>query len=119
MKHCLVIDNSRVIRKVACGILEQLHFVPEEAEDTLSALDACRTTMPDAILLDVPQSAGLEFIRKLRREHNGDHPVVVLCTTENDVQRISEAMSAGADDYVLKPFNRGLLADKFAQIGLI
>jgi two-component system chemotaxis response regulator CheY len=119
LKHCLVIDNSRVIRKVACGILEQLHFVPEEAEDTLSALDACRTTMPDAILLDVPQSAGLEFIRKLRREHNGEHPVVVLCTTENDVQRISEAMSAGADDYVLKPFNRGLLADKFAQIGLI
>ena len=119
MKHCLVVDNSRVIRKVACGILEQLHFVPEEAEDTSSALDACRSTMPDAILLDVPQPAGLEFIRKLRREHNGDHPVVVLCTTENDVQRISEAMSAGADDYVLKPFNRGMLADKFVQIGLI
>ena len=119
MKHCLVVDNSRVIRKVACGILTQLHFVPGEAEDTSSALDSCRAKMPDAILLDVPQSAGLEFIRKLRREHNGDHPVVVLCTTENDVLRISEAMSAGADDYVLKPFNRGLLADKFAQIGLI
>ena len=119
MKHCLVVDNSRVIRKVACGILAQLHFVPAEAEDTLSALNACRSAMPDAILLDVPQSAGLEFIRNLRRERNGDHPIVVLCTTENDVLRISEAMSAGADDYVLKPFNRGMLADKFAQIGLI
>lgn len=119
MKHCLVIDNSRVIRKVACGILEQLHFVPEEAEDTSAALNACRAHMPDAILLDVPQSAGLEFIRNLRRERGGDHPVVVLCTTENDVLRISEAMSAGADDYMLKPFDRGALANKFQEIGLI
>jgi two-component system, chemotaxis family, chemotaxis protein CheY len=119
MKHCLVVDNSRVIRKVACGILEQLRFVPEEAEDTTSALDACRAHMPDAILLDVPASAGLAFIRNLRRERNGDHPVVVLCTTENDVLRISEAMSAGADDYVLKPFDRASLADKLTQVGLM
>jgi two-component system chemotaxis response regulator CheY len=119
LKHCLVVDNSRVIRKVACGILEQLHFVTLEAADTLSALDACRASMPDAILLDVPQQASLEFLRKLRREPDGDHPVVVLCTTENDVPKIEEAMSAGADDYVMKPFNRGVLADKFAQAGLI
>lgn len=119
MKHCLVVDNSRIIRKVACGILEQLHFAPAEAEDTLSALNACRASMPDAILLDVPQSAGLEFIRNLRRERGGDHPLVVLCTTENDVLRISEAMSAGADDYVLKPFDRHILAHKFTEMGLI
>lgn len=119
MKHCLVIDNSRVIRKVACGLLQQLDFVPQEAEDTLSALNACRAHMPDAILLDVPPSAGLEFIRNLRRENGGDHPIVVLCTTENDVLRISDAMSAGADDYLMKPFDRGILADKFAEIGLI
>lgn len=64
-----------------------------------------------------PQS--LEFLRKLRRENNGDHPVVVLCTTENDVPLIEEAMSAGADDYIMKPFDRGVLADKLAQVGLI
>lgn len=119
MKHCLVVDNSRVIRKVACGILEQLHFVPEEAEDTQSALDACRTKMPDAILLDVPKVAGIEFLRSLRREPNGGRPVVVLCTTENDVPRIAEAMNAGANDFVMKPFDRAILADKFAQVGLI
>jgi two-component system, chemotaxis family, chemotaxis protein CheY len=119
MKLCLVVDNSRVIRKVACGILEQLHFEPKEAEDTTSALDACRAYMPDAILLDVPSAAGLAFIRNLRRERGGDHPIVVLCTTENDVLRITEAMNAGADDYMLKPFDRAALADKFAQVGLM
>jgi two-component system, chemotaxis family, chemotaxis protein CheY len=119
LKHCLIVENSRVIRKVACGLLEQLHIVPQEATDTQSALDVCRASMPDAILLDAPQSAGLEFLRKLRREDNGGHPVVVLCTTEKNVPLIEEMMSAGADDYIMKPFDRGVLADKFAQVGLI
>jgi len=119
LKHCLIVENSRVLRKVASGILEQLHFIPQEAADTLSALDVCRASMPDAILLDVPHPAGLEFLRKLRRQDNGDHPVVVLCTTENDVPLIEEMMSAGADDYILKPFDRGGLADKLGQVGLI
>ena len=119
MKHCLVVDDSRVIRKVACRILEQLHFATEEAEDAASALEACRTRMPDAILLDVPQPGGLEFLRSLRRERGGDRPVVVLCTTENDVPRIAEAIGAGANDYLMKPFDHGILHDKLAQIGLL
>ena len=119
MKHCLVIENSRVIRKVACGILEQLHFVPQEAEDTQSALDACRVNMPDAILLDVPQPAGVAFIRSLRRERNGDHPVVVLCTTENDVAHIARALHAGANEYIMKPFDKEIVEAKFQEVGLI
>lgn len=121
MKHCLVIDDSRVIRKIACRILEQLHFATEEAEDGAAALDACRARMPDAILLDgqLPQPGGVEFLRNLRREANGSHPVIVICTTENDVPRIAEAIGAGANDYLMKPFDRGILREKFAQVGLI
>lgn len=121
MKHCLVVDDSRVIRKVACRILEQLNFAAEEAEDVTSALSACRVHMPDAILLDgqLPQSGGVEFLRNLRREFNGSHPIVVYCTTENDVPRIAEAIGAGANDYVMKPFDRAMLREKFAQMGLI
>jgi two-component system, chemotaxis family, chemotaxis protein CheY len=119
LKHCLIVDDSRVIRKVACRILEQLHFEVEEAEDAESALDACRSRMPDAILLDTPQPGNVKFLRTLRREENGARPVVVLCATENDVTRIAEAIDAGADDYVMKPFDRDVLHDKFAQVGLI
>jgi two-component system chemotaxis response regulator CheY len=119
VKHCLIVDDSRVIRKVACRILEQLRFEVEEVEDGEAALDSCRSRMPDAILLDVPQPGNVEFLRNLRREEDGARPVVVLCMTENDVSRIAEAISAGANDFVMKPFDRDILQDKFSQIGLI
>lgn len=119
MKHCLVVDDSRTTRKVACRILEQLEFETAEATDTESALDACRARMPDAILLDAPQPGGVEFLKSLRRERNGSHPVVVLCTTQNDVTCIEEGIVAGANDYLMKPFDQDVLHEKLAQVGLI
>jgi two-component system, chemotaxis family, chemotaxis protein CheY len=120
MKTCLVVDDSRVIRKVACRILQDLAFETEEAENGAAALISCRKQMPDMILLDwnMPQMNGVEFLRALRSETRGNHPVVVLCTTENDVVHITEALTAGADDYVIKPFDRAILEAKLAEVGL-
>ncbi len=121
MKHCLVVDDSRVIRKVACRILEDLSFKTEEAEDGAAALEACRRAMPDMILLDwnMPNVNGIEFLRQLRAERQGDRPVVVFCTTENDVAHITEALGAGADEYIMKPFDRGIMEAKLAEVGLV
>lgn len=121
MKHCLVIDDSRVIRKVACNILNGLHFETSEAEGGAEALDACRTKMPDVILLDLqmPQMTGVEFLRSLRRQTRGEHPFVLLCTTENDVPRLTEALNAGADQYLMKPFDRDSLAEKLSLAGVV
>jgi len=121
VKHCLVVDDSRVIRKVACKILESLDFETDEAEDGASALDRCRMRMPELILLDwqMPNMSGVEFIRTLRRELGGSRPVVVFCTTENDIGHISEAMGAGANDYVMKPYDRDILKAKLTQVGLV
>ncbi|MBI1188964.1 MAG: response regulator [Hydrogenophilaceae bacterium] len=121
MKSCLVVDDSRVIRKVARRILEDLDFEIEEAADGLEALQACRKAMPDAILLDwqMPVMSGIDFLRTLRNEQGGERPVVVFCTTENDVERISEAIKAGADEYIMKPFDGDILHSKFAEAGLI
>jgi two-component system, chemotaxis family, chemotaxis protein CheY len=121
MKSCLVVDDSRVIRKVARRILEDLHFDIEEAADGAEALMRCRNGMPDAILLDwaMPVMNGIDFLRQLRREHEGDRPVVVFCTTENDVDHISEAIKAGADEYVMKPFDSQIIESKFVEAGLI
>jgi two-component system, chemotaxis family, chemotaxis protein CheY len=120
MKHCLVVDDSRVIRKVACRILAALAFETEEAEDGAAALRACRRSMPDVILLDwqMPNMTGIEFLRILRGERDGTHPVVVFCTTENDVAHITEALSAGADEYIMKPYDRSIVEAKFAEVGL-
>lgn len=121
MKTCLVIDDSRVIRKITCRILRDLAFEPVEAESGEDALAACQKAMPDVILLDwnLPHMSGIEFLKSLRKEKNGKVPVVLFCTTENDVAHIKEAMGAGADEYIMKPFDRSIIEAKFAEVGLV
>jgi two-component system chemotaxis response regulator CheY len=121
MKSCLVVDDSRVVRKVARKILEELHFTCSEAEDGKQAMEACAREMPNAILLDwnMPVMNGIDFLRRLRKMSGGDEPKVVFCTTENDLAHIQEALSAGANEYIMKPFDSDIIQTKFAQIGLI
>ena len=121
MKTCLVVDDSRVVRKVARKILEGLSFSCEEAEDGQQAMDACSANMPDAILLDwnMPVMNGIDFLRALRKMDGGGTPRVVFCTTENDLAHIQEAISSGADEYIMKPFDSDIVQTKFAQVGLI
>ena len=121
MKTCLVVDDSRVVRKVARKILEDLDFACTEAEDGQKAMEACAGNMPDAVLLDwnMPVMSGIEFLRRLRKMAGGDAPKVVFCTTENDLAHIQEALSAGANEYIMKPFDSDIIQTKFAQVGLI
>ncbi len=121
MKHCLVVDDSSVIRKVARRILEGLHFQISEAEDGSLAIDACKRKMPDVILLDwnMPVMDGYEFLRLLRQMPGGKVPKVVFCTTENDIAHIARAMHAGADEYIMKPFDVDILTSKFQQVGIV
>lgn len=121
MKQCLIVDDSRVIRKVARRILEELEFSIAEAGDGQAALDLCRKGMPDAILLDwnMPVMSGIDFLRALRQEDGGQDPVVVFCTTENDVGHITEAISAGANEFIMKPFDRDIIEAKFSEVGLV
>jgi two-component system chemotaxis response regulator CheY len=121
MKRCLIVDDSRVVRKVAGRIVRDLAFEIVEAGDGAEALKHCRETMPDAILLDwnMPVMNGLDFLRALRREDNGGEPTVVFCSTENDSEHISEAIRSGADEFVMKPFDADIIESKFAEVGLI
>jgi two-component system, chemotaxis family, chemotaxis protein CheY len=121
MKTCLVVDDSSVIRKVARRILEGLDFQISEAENGEEAIEACRGRIPDAILLDwnMPKMDGYEFLRALRRLPGGDKPKVVFCTTENDVAHIARALHAGANEYIMKPFDKDIVEAKFQEVGLI
>ena len=118
---CLVVDDSRVVRKAARLVLEKHGFAVEEAADGAQALAACRRHLPRAVLLDwnMPVMNGLEFLVAARSEFGPDEPVVVLCTTENEYGRIVTALEAGAQEYVMKPFDEALLVDKFTQAGLL
>ena len=121
MKSCLVVDDSRVIRMVARKILEELNFNVIEAEDGKVALDACMQELPDGVLLDwnMPVMDGIEFLLELRKLPGGDKVSVVFCTTENDLAHIQKAIQAGADEYIMKPFDSEIIETKFAQVGLI
>lgn len=119
--QCLVVDDSRVVRKVAKRIIEEMGFTCDEAEDGQQAFDICQRAMPDVILLDwnMPVMSGIEFLEKLRGAETIRRPKVILCTTENDLGHIQRALTAGADEYVMKPFDSQIIESKFAQIGLI
>ncbi len=121
MKTCLIVDDSSVIRKVARRILEGLEFEIAEAENGEEAIEACRRQIPDAILLDwnMPKMDGYEFLRVLRRLPGGDKPKVVFCTTENDVAHIARALHAGANEYIMKPFDKDIVEAKFQEVGLL
>ncbi|MGA2942716.1 MAG: response regulator [Xanthobacteraceae bacterium] len=121
MKTCLVVDDSSVIRKVARRILEGLEFQIMEAENGEEAIETCKRQLPDAILLDwnMPKMDGYDFLRVLRRLPGGDGPKVVFCTTENDVAHIARALHAGANEYIMKPFDKDIVQAKFQEVGLI
>ncbi|MGB9153604.1 MAG: response regulator [Alphaproteobacteria bacterium] len=121
MKTCLIVDDSRVIRKVARQIFEAIGFGCDEAENGQVALDACKTKMPDLVLLDwtMPIMNGIDFMRAIRLLPGGDAPSVLFCTAKNDLAHIQEALAAGANEYIMKPFDADIVRDKLEMLGFI
>ncbi len=117
----LVVDDSRVVRKIARRILEQAGCSVDEAGDGAEALQHVRRQRPDAVLLDwnMPIMNGIECLVVLRREFGADEPAVILCTTENEPDCILSAMAAGAQEYIMKPFDDAILLGKLEQLGLL
>ena len=120
MKNCLVVDDSKVIRKVARHMLESLNVRVTEACDGREALNQCQNGDHDLVLLDwnMPVMSGMEFLRQLPTL-NGPRPKVIFCTTENGLDHLRAALEAGADEYVMKPFDRDILESKLHQVGVI
>ncbi|MBX2833701.1 MAG: response regulator [Micavibrio sp.] len=121
MKLCLVVDDSRVVRKVSRRIVEDLGFECEEAENGQEAYEFCGWRMPDVILLDwnMPVMSGIEFLEKLRMMTNGGNPSVIFCTTENDMDHIQRAIESGANEYIMKPFDSDIIKAKLVQVGVL
>jgi len=111
MKQFLVVDDSRVVRKVARRILEELQFGIEEAEDGVVALETCRRHMPDAILLDwnMPNMNGIEFLQNLRA--SGNMTTFGFVTSESNPSMKEQAIVAGAAFLLTKPFDAERLAE--------
>lgn len=119
-KHCMVVDDSDIIRKVARVHLERLGYQVSEARNGEEALALAELGMPDLILLDwqmpgLPPRYTIEQIRKLRANRR---PTVVYMTSEHNMEDIAEAKKSGADDYLLTPFDRVAFEGKINELAI-
>ena len=120
VRRCLLVDDSRMIRKVARRIVEDLGFEATEAENGEEALARCTAAMPDLVILDwnMPVMSGLEFVTRLRAMPADRAPHVVFCTSNSGAVDIHKGIDAGADEYVIKPFDEATLRAKLRNIGI-
>ncbi|MEM7779899.1 MAG: response regulator [Pseudomonadota bacterium] len=118
-KVCLIVDDSRVIRKVSTKIVKAMGYVPIEAQDGLEALARCKQSMPHLVLTDwdMPEMDGLEFVRQLRSIPTPKAPTVVFCTSKSKAADVHAGIKAGADDYIVKPFDEAGLRAKLERLG--
>jgi two-component system chemotaxis response regulator CheY len=119
-RTCLVVDDSTTIRKVMAALFRELGYGVAEAPTGQHALDHCRNSVPDIVMLDwnMPVMDGITCLRALRAAKLPRRPTVVMCTTENQLPKIQQALAAGADEYIMKPFDREVLLEKLTQLGL-
>ena len=120
--HALIVDDSTTIRKILTAYLQKLGFDVTAAVNGRDGLDQLRAMKKaDVVLVDwnMPEMDGITCLRALRAMDLNPRPVVVMCTTENGMSKIREALEAGADEYIMKPYDQGVLLDKLTQVGLV
>ncbi len=116
---CLLVDDSRMIRKVARRIVESAGYAVLEAENGEEGLARCRASMPDLVITDwnMPVMSGIEFVTALRAIPTAVPPKVVFCTTNSGAKDIHKGIEAGADEYVIKPFDEAALMSRLQAVG--
>jgi len=121
MKQALVVDDSRAMRTILAKFLVELGFEVHEAASGLEALvEIRRKPIPDLVLVDwnMPEMDGCEFLRRIRAEEQFADVPVMMVTTESEMDRVSIALDAGANEYLMKPFDKETLLEKLMLIGI-
>lgn len=118
MQHCFIVDDSDIIRRFTRLIFENLDFRVSEAENPANAIERLKTDSPDIILVDwrIPGANMFEFISLVRKMPLSSRPTIIYMPTENDEADIQRATSAGADTYLLKPFNTEIVQMKLQDL---
>ncbi len=117
MSRCMLVEKSGVVRKVAKRILSGPELYIIEAETAEQALTMCEAHMPDTIVVEAnPIGMPVEdFVRAIRAMQTDTKPLLIISMIELDLVTMTRAKRAGADDYLLKPFDRQLLLSRFKE----
>lgn len=117
--HALVIDDSRAARMLIGNLLREQGFTVHEAGDGRAGLEQLHAHADIRLVLvdwNMPVMDGLEFILAVRRERDWDHLRIVMVTTETEIEQVQRAMTAGANEYVMKPFTPEVLVAKLSLL---
>lgn len=120
MKRCMFVDDSSVIRKVAKRILGGPDMIVIEAANGMDAIEMCSADMPDIIVIDgsLPDMPTVDLISRIRAIEGHVKPQIAVCLIEVDIGAIMRARRAGAQGYILKPFNRPQLLERFRSLDI-
>ncbi len=118
--RAIVIDDSKSIRSILSKILREIGFVVEEAANGLEALDVIKKDKMDLALVDwnMPDMNGYEFILEVRKDNTFKDMRMMMVTTETEMNKVVEALEAGANEYVMKPFTKEMIVEKLALMGM-
>jgi two-component system, chemotaxis family, chemotaxis protein CheY len=120
--RALVVDDSKVIRKILRQILGNLGFEVLEASTGVEGLARLKEMDRAAHLVmvdwNMPEMDGIDFVRAVRAEPIYDGLTLVMVTTNNELQDVATALEAGANEYIMKPFTQDVIQGKLALLGL-
>ena len=122
MLRALVIDDSRAMRRIVAGILEDVGFETRPAADGREALDVLATGwVPELACVDwnMPVMDGLQFVSAARANPAHRAMTIMMVTSESEQGQIVRALAAGAHEYLIKPFTADAIRDKLALLGLL
>jgi len=122
MAKALVVDDSRAMRVILARTLRELGYEVEDAgngRQALEILDREAGSMELALFdWNMPEMNGLELLLRVRADQRHASLMVVMVTTETEIEHMAAAIEAGANEYVMKPFTRDMLQDKLQLIGM-
>ncbi|MCO5732065.1 PleD family two-component system response regulator [Rhizobium sp. SSA_523] len=113
MRRLMIADSSDIVRTVAKRILSELGFMVAETSSDQQALRACSADMPDVLIVDAHLEGALELITAVRALEGSERVRIYYCLIEGDLKKMMAGKRAGADDFLLKPFDRKILSAVF------